>query len=141
MLNDYSNRWELNDFRRDYPWVHCRRRPKSLRPLDLLLSQHSSSTFGLSLKMKALPKKFLHFVIVGVSLMSLLFWFGVTVMVAAWNFVWEKRGLLRFGHEEREGWRENFFYVLPFGSVRKWEKFVLFNFFIFFLFYEFELFS
>ena len=23
-------------------------------------------------------------------------------MVAAWNFVWEKRGLLRFGHEERE---------------------------------------
>ena len=23
-------------------------------------------------------------------------------MVVAWNFVWEKRGLLGFGHEERE---------------------------------------
>ena len=44
------------------------------------------------------------------------------MMVVAWNFVWEMRGLLRFGHEERErGEGRNFFNFLysSFWIVRK----------------------
>ena len=36
------------------------------------------------------------------------------MMVVAWNFVWEMRGLLRFGHEERERGEGTFFFFLIF---------------------------
>ena len=40
-------------------------------------------------------------------------------MVAAWNFVWEKRGLLRFGHEERERGEGRIFLCSSIWIVRK----------------------
>ena len=33
------------------------------------------------------------------------------MMVVAWNFVWEKRGLLGFGHEERERDEGRIFFI------------------------------
>ena len=51
--------------------VHCRRRPKSLSPLDLLSSGCSSSTSAFSPETEASSERFLRFVAVVVSLPEL----------------------------------------------------------------------